>query len=163
VGDFGAVVNWQPSFRTLIVQGEGAGSIRIANLGECDEQVERLEAVDAAAHCYRYRIDRTSLPVRDYVGEFRIEPLSDNLSRVVWSAHFELAGAGDGRTVERIRRFLHEGTEHLGCEYALPPRGEPRTVQTGIADADKLARSGSKRESVRSTPPAGAWNDTSAD
>jgi hypothetical protein len=35
-------------------------------------------------------------------------------------------------------------------------RGE---AQPGIADADKRARTGSERESVRNTPPAGDWND----
>ena len=44
-----------------------------------------------------------------------------------------------------------------------PPWQEPRGIQKGIADADKIARSGSTEETVRDTPPAGAWNDTSAD
>jgi hypothetical protein len=35
-------------------------------------------------------------------------------------------------------------------------RGE---AQPGIADADKKARTGSEREPVRNTPPAGDWND----
>ena len=39
---------------------------------------------------------------------------------------------------------------------ARPQRGE---VQTGIADADKRARTGSEQEPVRNTPPAGDWND----
>lgn len=45
----------------------------------------------------------------------------------------------------------------------IPPGQEPRGVQAGIADADKKARTGSTEERVRNTPPAGAWNDTSAD
>jgi hypothetical protein len=40
---------------------------------------------------------------------------------------------------------------------------EPQDVQKGIADADKKARTGSTKETVRNTPPAGAWNETSAD
>lgn len=36
-------------------------------------------------------------------------------------------------------------------------------VQRGIADADKVARTGSRDEAVRNTPPAGAWNDVSGD
>lgn len=36
-------------------------------------------------------------------------------------------------------------------------------VQPEVADADKIARTGSKDESVRDTPPAGAWNDVSGD
>ena len=40
---------------------------------------------------------------------------------------------------------------------------EPRGIEREIADADKQARTGAKKEPVRSTPPAGAWNDSSAD
>ena len=35
-----------------------------------------------------------------------------------------------------------------------------RGIRYGIADADKLARTGSVNEPVRDTPPAGHWNDT---
>lgn len=38
-----------------------------------------------------------------------------------------------------------------------------RGVRRGIADADKVARTGSKDEAVRDTPPAGPWNDVSGD
>ena len=44
-----------------------------------------------------------------------------------------------------------------------PPGQEPRGVQSRIADADKVARTGSTAEPVRNTPPAGHWNDTSGD
>jgi len=40
------------------------------------------------------------------------------------------------------------------------PGREPRGVQQDIADADKKARTGSRKEPVRNTPPAGDWNDT---
>ena len=45
----------------------------------------------------------------------------------------------------------------------LIPLDEPQGVQKGIADSDKVARTGSKDEKVRDTPPAGAWNETSGD
>jgi hypothetical protein len=32
-------------------------------------------------------------------------------------------------------------------------------VRPSVADADKIARTGSVAEPVRNTPPAGAWND----
>jgi len=43
-----------------------------------------------------------------------------------------------------------------------PDRDKPG-VQHDIADADKIARTGAPKETVRNTPPAGAWNDTSHD
>ncbi|HEY7887831.1 MAG TPA: hypothetical protein VIC29_06350 [Steroidobacteraceae bacterium] len=40
---------------------------------------------------------------------------------------------------------------------------EPQGIEKGVADADKKARTGSTEETVRNTPPAGAWNETSSD
>jgi len=50
-----------------------------------------------------------------------------------------------------------------GHESASTQPEEPRGIDRGIADADKKVRTGSTDESVRNTPPAGAWNDTSSD
>jgi hypothetical protein len=49
-----------------------------------------------------------------------------------------------------------------GPPLPRPDRAKP-SVQSDIADADKVARTGSTREKVRNTPPAGAWNDTGHD
>jgi hypothetical protein len=40
---------------------------------------------------------------------------------------------------------------------------EPGGVTRGIAETDKRVRTGNAKEPVRNTPPAGAWNETSAD
>ena len=48
------------------------------------------------------------------------------------------------------------GAQPERTREARPERGQ---VQTGIADADKKARTGSEQEPVRNTPPAGDWND----
>ncbi len=67
----------------------------------------------------------------------------------------------------------NESREDAGAESPDHPRAgdaspaeeseEPRGIETGIADADKQARTGSRYEPVRNTPPAGAWNDTASD
>ena len=60
-------------------------------------------------------------------------------------------------------------TEHENTAVPEPPAEtsprwrEPQGVQKGVADADKKARTGSASETVRNTPPAGAWNETSGD
>jgi hypothetical protein len=43
------------------------------------------------------------------------------------------------------------------------PNRDKGGVKHDIADADKVARTGSSQEKVRESPPAGAWNDTSHD
>jgi hypothetical protein len=162
VGDFRAVSHWHPLVTALNVQGEGIGSVRTANPGTPQEQFERLRSVDMHRHCYRYALERSSLPVRDYVGEFRIEAAADNRSRVVWSAQFELATGADDKTADAVRRFLRAGTEHLKARYRPWIHGESRVIQRELADVDRKARTGSETEPLRNTPPAGAWNDTSS-
>jgi hypothetical protein len=55
--------------------------------------------------------------------------------------------------------------QHIPHESEKPLPGgrrigrEAGTVQPGIADDDKKARTGTIDEPVRSTPPAGDWND----
>lgn len=60
-------------------------------------------------------------------------------------------------------------TDHENTAVPEPPSEasprwhEPQGIQKEIADADKKTRTGSKEETVRNTPPAGAWNETSGD
>jgi hypothetical protein len=53
--------------------------------------------------------------------------------------------------VQEQHTTLHREREPVGREAG--------TVQPGIADADKQARTGRTEEPVRNTPPAGDWND----
>jgi hypothetical protein len=45
-----------------------------------------------------------------------------------------------------------------------PGTGSPRgAVQHGVADADVKARTGSEKETIRNTPPAGDFNEVTKD
>jgi len=66
--------------------------------------------------------------------------------------------------VEAADKSPGNDSEKLDCEDArTSDPGEPRGVEKETAEADKKARTGSKSEPVRNTPPAGAWNHTSSD
>ncbi len=163
VGDFGSIARWHPLVSSSTVSDETAGRARHVHFKTGGEQLERLQAVDAAHRMYRYRIERSSSPVRDYTGEFRIEAADTQMSRIVWEAQFTPADEHDDRTVAAVRSFLHEGVASIEGKYRPFACVEPDGVDTGIADADKKARSGTVSEPIRNTPPAGAWNDTSSD
>jgi len=60
------------------------------------------------------------------------------------------------------KRRNEERERHASGEAEALAKRKPG-VEHGIADADKIARTGAKVESVRDTPPAGAWNDVSGD
>jgi len=113
IGGFGSVGEWHPMVSSMDVVGEGTGAMRIARGNAGEDQAERLQTLDSERHLYRYTLERGSIPVRDYRGEFRIEAADASTSVVIWSAQFELAEDGDGRTVESVRRFLRAGTENL--------------------------------------------------
>lgn len=72
---------------------------------------------------------------------------------------------GTGVPADRhIPSTAHENTSVPEPGDETSPRWrEPQGIQKGIADADKKARTGSTSETVRNTPPAGAWNETSKD
>jgi mxaD protein len=113
IGAFGDVGRWHPLLSSVKVVGQGSGAMRIARAKEGALQAERLQIIDPERRLYRYTMEITSMPVRDYTGEFRIDSADGDASTVVWSAQFELTPDGDGRTVESVRRFLHAGTESL--------------------------------------------------
>jgi Polyketide cyclase / dehydrase and lipid transport len=117
IGGFGCVGEWHPLLDSVETFGAGTDVIRIARAKGGGEQIERLQSLDASGRVYRYTMERTSMPVRDYTGEFRIEPADDAASRITWSASFELTAEGDGRAVEAVRKFLHAGTESLKSRY----------------------------------------------
>lgn len=65
---------------------------------------------------------------------------------------------------ERVRKPAVHSPRSTNPSMLDAPLGEePQGIQTDIAEADKKARTGSKDEPVRNTPPAGAWNDTTHD
>jgi mxaD protein len=163
VGDFGAAARCHPQVSGVTVIDSPAGRARLVQFKTGGEQLERLEAEDRAQRVYRYSVERTSLPVRGYTGELRVEAAGGGTSRLVWGAHFMLADDGDGRTIEAVRHFLHDGAAGIQAGYKPYANDEPRAIDTGIAADDKRTRTGTAEEPVRDTPPAGAWNDTSSD
>jgi hypothetical protein len=56
----------------------------------------------------------------------------------------------------------HESEPPLPGAGGAPGGRNPGTVQPGMADADKRARTGKEDEPVRNTPPAGLWNDVAS-
>jgi hypothetical protein len=61
----------------------------------------------------------------------------------------------------REQHVPHESEKPLPRDISpnQAARRKAGTVQPGIADADKKARTGTVDEPVRNTPPGGEWNE----
>jgi len=117
-GSFDALGKWHPMLAEVEMDGDGVGAARVAYKKDGTEQVERLQAIDPGRHRYRYRIEYTDLPVRNYVGEFSIDDSGADASRLIWFAQFEVAEDGnEEKTVEAVRQFMHAGVENLKAWY----------------------------------------------
>lgn len=116
-GGFGAVADWHPLLDRVEVEGSGPGSVRRAYDRQGGCQLERLEVCDPARHELRYRIEQTKLPVRDWNAVFRIEPVGERMSRVLWEGRYEPTDANDA-AAGAIRAFLHQGLDSLAQRYA---------------------------------------------
>ncbi len=108
IGAFGAVGAWHPMLAKVTTEGERENSLRRVETQDGEHWVERLTESAPGQRFYRYRIETSPMPVRDFVAEFRVDDNGDGTSTVVWSAEFEPT-VTDFRTVENIRAFLKSG------------------------------------------------------
>lgn len=114
IGGFGSVGKWHPLLARVDSEGERTGSRRTAEGQDGGRQVERLLELSPEGHFYTYRMESSAMPVRDYVGELRVEDDGDSGSTVIWSAEFEPAGGGDERQIaQSVHSFLKTGLDHL--------------------------------------------------
>jgi mxaD protein len=114
IGQFSAVGNWHPMLAKVESEGECEGCLRTAEGRDGSRQTERLIKLDPERRLYRYRMEATAMPIRDYVGELAVEGNANSTSKVVWSAKFEVTSAADVGAVEAIRAFLRAGLDRLG-------------------------------------------------
>lgn len=148
IGAFGGIGQWHPMLAKVTSEGEQNGSLRIAETRDGSRQTERLLETHPGRHAYRYQMEKTAMPVRDYVAELRVEDNGDETSTVVWSAEFEPT-ADNAKTAEAIRGFLRAGLDNIGARQAV---GAPPTVVDVVADG--LIRHGVKFILSQSVPTA---------
>jgi len=120
IGTFGAVGRWHPMLAKVDSEGDREGCRRVAEARDGSRQTERLMEFAAGQHFYRYMMEATAMPVRDYIGEFRIEDCADQTSRVVWSARFRLASAEAAGATDAVRSFLRAGLDSLASTHRYP-------------------------------------------
>lgn len=118
VGSFQSVGDWHPMLAQVEAEGDGPGAIRRATTHDGSQQVERLQEIDAAGHFYRYTMESSAMPVRDYMAEFRVQPGGDGTSTVRWTADFETTSDDPASTVDMVQGFLAAGLDSLKQQYS---------------------------------------------
>lgn len=116
IGPFGAVGEWHPLLSRVESEGEHPGALRAAEGKDGSRQIERLIETAPEQHLYRYQMEKTAMPVRDYTAEFRVEDNHDGSSTVVWSAEFEPT-SNHAMTVESIRSFIKAGLDNIATSH----------------------------------------------
>lgn len=119
IGPFGAVGQWHPFLSKVDSEGERPGALRSAEGKDGSRQVERLLEANPMQHRYRYRMEKTAMPLRGYTAELRIEDNLDGTSTVVWSAEFAPT-SDDTETIDRVRAFLKAGLDNIATRYGAP-------------------------------------------
>jgi Polyketide cyclase / dehydrase and lipid transport len=118
VGSFQSVEDWHPMLASVNGDGEHPGAVRESVTTQGQRQVDRLREVDPSARFYRYTVDSSSLPVRAYVAEFRVEAAGEGASRVCWVSEFDVMPEAVPGTVEDVQTFLTAGLDNLRQQYA---------------------------------------------
>ena len=117
IGPFGSVGDWHPMLRRVESEGDHIGARRFVETAEGEKMEERLEIYDAESHCYNYMMESSPLPVTGYKGEFEIIDEDLAVSRVLWTAYFEVTSEYEAATIDTIRGFLRTGLDNLQKLY----------------------------------------------
>jgi len=101
VKDFNALHTWHPAVaKTEILEGENnkVGSVRRLTLHDGGTINEELLEWNEAGMTFSYNIFESVLPVSDYEATLTVTPITDNSTKVMWSASFNAGKGADDET-----------------------------------------------------------------
>ena len=109
IGAFERVGAWHP----LLDRVEVEGRRRIAYDKNGIRHVETLQESYSRKRRYRYTIDESPMPIRNYTAELRVDDNQDGTSTVRWSGDFDVADQERDKTVAIIETFFKAGLTSL--------------------------------------------------
>ena len=89
IKDFDSIHTWHPAAQsTVMLVGENGKPLAVREFQITDGGfvISELLEYDEAKRWFKYRIIKSSLPIRGYVGEMQVVPTDDGGSEVLWSA-----------------------------------------------------------------------------
>jgi hypothetical protein len=117
IGPFASVGNWHPMIDEVKCENGRDGEVRTVLTTTGEEQVERLLEWNGAQRFYRYAMACGVLPVKDCVGELRVDDNGDGTSTIRWSSDFEVTDGHETGGASAVEAFLKAGLDNLGQWY----------------------------------------------
>jgi carbon monoxide dehydrogenase subunit G len=105
IGDFRAACQYLPGVGNCTVEGEGVGALRTLTIADGSTIVERLDALDQAAHRLRYSL-LTDTPFRNCLTTVTVRDLGPSQAELEWSATFQAAGIPASEAQEMLEGAL---------------------------------------------------------
>lgn len=109
IGDFKSFHAWHPAIKNC-ASSQG-GKVRELTLADGGRIFETL--LNDGVLTYTYRIDKSPLPVKNYVATLRVRDAGQGACRVEWEAKFEPAGASEAEVVKLIGGIFQAGLDNL--------------------------------------------------
>jgi hypothetical protein len=115
IGAPAGIADWHPA----ITSSASDGTSRTCILADGGEVVETILEHDDAGRHYRYGIDSSPLPIRDYVSTLRVTA-ADVGCKVTWESTFEVVEAPPAEVEAAIRGLYEAGLTQLRAMLDSP-------------------------------------------
>jgi hypothetical protein len=115
IGNFDA--SWHPLIANIKLIGDGIGQLRVIETIDGKQIVERLDAIDNSARCYRYT-GISGIPASDYSGRLEVKPNGAG-SSVEWTAQYLPKGQGDVVVRAIVSTLFKSGLEYLRSRFQV--------------------------------------------
>ncbi|GAB3672590.1 SRPBCC family protein [Salinisphaera aquimarina] len=102
VRDFNAMPKWHTAIPESMIEddrrADAVGAIRRFSLADGSQVRERLLSLDDRCYRFSYGFETPAFPVRNYIAEMSLIPVTQNNATFVqWSAHFDEAAEDEGK------------------------------------------------------------------
>lgn len=109
--------NIMPPIASSEREGEGLGAIKVNTLKGGGDIRLQLVYYSPESRAFNYIIQSSPLPVKNYVGEVRVEELGDGRAQLSWRGVFDAEGAEQEKADEMLQGFYESIAARIGKMY----------------------------------------------
>ncbi len=109
--------NIMPPIETSKLTGNGVGAIKLNNLKGGGELALQLVYFEPKSMAFNYVIQKSPLPLKNYVGQVRVEDLGNNRAKLTWSSVYDPKGVDSTKADEIVNGFYKSIIGRIGEKY----------------------------------------------